>query len=116
MHETMGRLLAAGNVAELFEWHGRVLKLYRAPAAKPVVFREAAIHAAVEALGLPVPAVWGVQQIGGRWGVVFDRMSLVSFAERMRDHLRSSPSIRRPCRVCTHGFTPMPCFQKDARI
>jgi hypothetical protein len=85
MQETMGRLLAAGNVAELFEWDGRALKLYRAPAAKRVAFREAAIHAAVEALGLPVPAVWGVRQIGGRWGILFDRVSAASFAERMRD-------------------------------
>jgi aminoglycoside phosphotransferase (APT) family kinase protein len=85
MRETMGPLLAAGNVAEVFEWGPRVVKLYRSVAAKPVAFREAAIHAAVEALGLPVPAVWGVQQIGDRWGVVFDRVSAASFAERMRD-------------------------------
>lgn len=85
MQESMGRLLAAGNVAELFEWDGRALKLYRSPAAKRAAFREAAIHAAVEALGLPVPAVWGVQQIGDRWGILFDRVSEASFAARMRD-------------------------------
>ena len=84
MNGTTGRLLAAGNVAELLEWDGRALKLYRAPAAKRVAFREAAIHAAVEALGLPVPAVWSVRQIGERWGIEFDRVSHVSFAERMR--------------------------------
>jgi hypothetical protein len=48
-----------------------------------VIFREAAINAAVEALGLPVPAVWGVRQIDGRWGIVFDRVSGGSFAEQM---------------------------------
>jgi hypothetical protein len=48
-----------------------------------VIFREAAINAAVEALGLPVPAVWSVQQIDGRWGIVFDRVGGVSFAEQM---------------------------------
>jgi len=85
MHETMGRLLAAGNVAELFEWDGRALKLYRSPAAKRAAFREAAIHAAVEALGLPVPSVWGVQQIDDRWGILFDRVNKASFAEQMRD-------------------------------
>ena len=85
MHETMGRLLAAGNVADLLEWDGRALKLYRSPAAKRAAFREAAIHAAIEPLGLPVPAVWGVRQIGERWGILFDRVSEISFAERMRD-------------------------------
>jgi hypothetical protein len=84
MSETIGRLLAAGNAADLFEWGSRVVKLYRSPARKPTAFREAAIHAAVEAMGLPVPAVWGVHEVGGRWGIVFDRIKERSFAERMR--------------------------------
>ena len=84
MSERIGRLLAAGNVAEVFEWSSRVVKLYRSAAAKPTVFREAGNHSAVEALGLPVPAIWGVQQINGRWGIVFDRVRGSSFAEQMR--------------------------------
>jgi hypothetical protein len=48
------------------------VKLYRPAAAKNTAFREAAIHAAVEALGLPVPTVWSVPQIDRRWGIVFD--------------------------------------------
>jgi hypothetical protein len=51
--------------------------------SKQAIFREAAINAAVEALGLPVPAVWSVQQIDGCWGIVLDRVSGVSFAEQM---------------------------------
>src|SRR5215467_13723056 len=75
MIETIGRLLAAGQRAEVFEWGSRVVKLYRSAGSRRVAFREAAIHAAVEALGLPVPSVWSVQQIGGHWGIVFDRVS-----------------------------------------
>jgi hypothetical protein len=41
-------------VAEVFEWGSRVVKLYRASARKPTAFREAAIHAAVGAMALPV--------------------------------------------------------------
>jgi hypothetical protein len=93
MSETIGRLLAAGNVAEIFEWGSRVVKLYRSPARKSTAFREAAIHAAVEAMGLPVPAVWGVQEVGGRWGIVFDRIKERSFAERMREN----PSVIPEC-------------------
>ena len=85
MSETIGRLLAAGNVAEVFEWGSRVVKLYRSSARKPTAFREAAIHAAVEAMPLPVPAVWGLLEVGGRWGIVFDRVKERSFAERMRE-------------------------------
>jgi Ser/Thr protein kinase RdoA (MazF antagonist) len=91
MEKTVGPLLAAGNVAEVFEWGNRVVKLYRLAAAKPVVFREAAIHAVVEAMGLPVPAVWSVQQIGDRWGIVFDRVGGVSFASRTRDNPGAIP-------------------------
>jgi hypothetical protein len=91
MSETIGRLLAAGNVAEVFEWGSRVVKLYRSAARKPTVFGEAAIHAAVEAMALPVPAVWGVLEVGGRWGIVFDRIKERSFAERMREDPRVIP-------------------------
>src|SRR5262252_2581658 len=80
----VGRLLAAGNVAEVFEWGSRVIKLYRSPTAKQAAYREAANHAAVEALGIPVPALWAVRQIQGRWGIVFDRITGPSFAEQMR--------------------------------
>jgi aminoglycoside phosphotransferase (APT) family kinase protein len=93
MSETIGRLLAAGNVAEVFEWGSRVVKLYRSSARKPTAFREAAIHAAVEAMALPVPAVWGVLEVGGRWGIVFDRVKERSFAERMR----GDPSVISEC-------------------
>src|SRR5215472_17519718 len=91
MSETIGRLLAAGQRAEVFEWGSRVVKLYRSTSAKEVTFREAAIHAAVEALGLPVPSVWSAQQIDGRWGIVFDRVSGLSFAEQMRGDPTAMP-------------------------
>jgi hypothetical protein len=93
MSKTIGRLLAAGNVAEVFEWGSRVVKLYRSSARKATVFREAAIHAAVEAMALPVPAVWGVLEVGGRWGIVFDCVKERSFAERMRE----DPSLTPEC-------------------
>jgi len=91
MSETMGRLLATGQRAEVFEWGSRVVKLYRSAAAKHTAFREAAIHAAVEALGLPVPTVWSVQQVDGRWVIVFDRVNGVSFAEQMRSDAAAIP-------------------------
>jgi hypothetical protein len=50
-------------------------------------------NATVEAMGLPVPAVWGVQEVGGRWGIVFDRVSGASFAERMQQ----DPSLAPEC-------------------
>jgi hypothetical protein len=55
MSETIGRLLAVGNVAEVLEWGSRVLKLYKSTVAKPAAFREAAIHAATDAMDFPRP-------------------------------------------------------------
>ena len=86
MNQPLGRLLAVGNVAEIFEYGSRVLKLYKSPAGKAAAFREASIHAAVEALDLPVPGICGVEPFGDRWGLVFDRVEQPSFAEQMRDH------------------------------
>jgi aminoglycoside phosphotransferase (APT) family kinase protein len=91
MSETMGRLLAAGQRAEVFERGSRVVKLCRSTGSKRATFGEAAIHAAVECLGIPVPRVWSVQQIDGRWGIVFDRLSRVSFAEQMRSDPAAIP-------------------------
>ena len=51
MSETMGRLLAAGQRAEVFEWGSRVVKLCRSTGSKQVVFREAAINCCRRGLG-----------------------------------------------------------------
>ena len=101
MYETVGPLLAVGNVAEIFEWGSRIVKLYKSTAAKPAAFREAAIHAAAEAMGLPVSRVWSVQEVGGRWGLVFDRVKQVSFAEQMLNNPDNVPRYLE-CMVRLH--------------
>ena len=106
MSATMGRLLAAGQRAEVFEWGSRVVKLCRSTGSKQVIFREAAINAAVEALGLPVPAVWSVQQIDGRWGIVFDRVSGFHSPSRCWVTLPPYPSVFRSSCACKRAFTP----------
>jgi hypothetical protein len=80
-----GSLLASGNVADVFAWgNDRVLKLYKPVLwAKRVAFREAANQAAVEGMGLPVPALHGVVAQSERWGIVSDRVNGTSFAQRM---------------------------------
>ena len=102
MNETVGRLLAVGNVAEVFEWGARVVKLYKSTAAKSAAFREAAMHAAVEAMGLPVPKVWGVQEIGDRWGVVFDGVKQPSFAKQILSNPGEAPRYLDECMVQLH--------------
>jgi len=101
MEEALGRSLATGNTAEIFEWGSRVMKLYKSPAAKRAAFHEAATSAAVEALGLPVPKVWEVHEVGGRWGVVFDRVTQKSFADQMLGN-RDNISRHLECMVRLH--------------
>ena len=93
MPASLGRLLAAGNVAEVFEDGPTVLKLYRSPGGKGAAFREAAIHATVEAMGLPVPRIWGVRSVEDRWAIVFDRVDAPSFADRMRADADAVPGL-----------------------
>lgn len=85
MHETLGPQIAAGNVAEIFEFGPRVAKVYKATAAKAAAFNEAALHSAAEASELPVPRIWSVQRFGDRWGIVFDRVERPSFFEQMSE-------------------------------
>jgi hypothetical protein len=110
MEEALGRPLATGNTAEIFEWGSRVIKLYKSPAAKPAAFREASASAAVEALGLPVPKVWNVHEVGGRWGLVFDRVTHKSFAEQMLGKMNDVPRylecmVRLHVRIHRHQAT-----------
>jgi RIO-like serine/threonine protein kinase len=77
----LGRCLGSGKDAEVFELGKAVIKLYKAGVPKHTAFREAAALTQAEAMGLPVPWVDDVRQIGGRWGVVMDRVDGRSFAK-----------------------------------
>jgi aminoglycoside phosphotransferase (APT) family kinase protein len=88
----LGRLLGSGKEAEVFECGAMVIKLYKATAQKRSAFREAAILALVESLGLPVPPVCGVQQVGDRWGVIMARADGPSFADAVGRQLDQTPA------------------------
>src|SRR5262245_57481771 len=91
MSDAAGHLIASGSMADVFARGSRVLKLYKRPERKVMAFREAALHAGIEAMRLPVPTLWGVEQVDERWGIVFTRIRGLSFAERMH-----AASERRP--------------------
>jgi hypothetical protein len=75
----VGALLGVGKEAEVFVCGALVVKLYKPTAPKRSPFREAAILAMIESLGLSAPIVHGVQQIGDRWGVLMSRVEGPSF-------------------------------------
>ncbi|MBO0736542.1 MAG: phosphotransferase [Alphaproteobacteria bacterium] len=79
----VGDLVKQGTSADIHEWdETRVIKLY-GPNDESWVTREAAMHAAAEASGLPVPRVWGVRQVEDRWGLILDRVSVTAFGDRV---------------------------------
>ena len=89
----LGRSLGAGREAEVFEFGTLAAKIYGSAAGKRRAFREAMNLAMAEALGLPVPAVWCVRQLGGRWALAMDRVSGPSFAELLQSH----PDVMPEC-------------------
>jgi hypothetical protein len=109
---TLGTLLGSGKEAEVFEYGQIVAKLYRPTAPKRSAFREAGIQALAESFGLPVPSVFGVRQIGGRWGVLMDRADGQSLGETMRcepslmpAHLKAMALLQ--LRVHSHAGTQL---------
>lgn len=98
--QEIGKLLGTGKEAEVFERGDKVLKLYKLGAPKTSAFREAATLAMVENLRLPAPAVFGVEEIDRRWGVVMTRAPGRPLAERITGEPEtSSASIMEMVRL-----------------
>ncbi|MBE0411731.1 MAG: phosphotransferase [Anaerolineales bacterium] len=78
----LGTPLAVGRTAEIFAWPDeRILKLFRPGRDKAEVQIEAQKTQAVHAAGLPVPAVYGLVEIDGRAGILYERITGISLLE-----------------------------------
>jgi hypothetical protein len=85
VNRELGTPIAAGNEAELFAWHeGYVLKLSKRAGDPSQAEREAAILTALAPLRL-APALDGVVEVNGRWGVVMERIDQPVLASAMVD-------------------------------
>ncbi len=72
-------LVGKGFCSDVYGWgEGRVLKLFHGGAARDRADREYAVTRTVHAAGLPVPAAYELVEVGGRWGIVFERVNGVS--------------------------------------
>lgn len=92
MDDSAQEVIGRGQVAEVLAHGPHVLKRYLYPGAKAEVLREAAILAALEPLGLPVPAVLEVVESAGRWGLVMTRAPGRAFAEAMMADASTIPA------------------------
>jgi aminoglycoside phosphotransferase len=71
---TLGALLGAGRLAEVYEDSGGVVKLYRPGVGPEMAQHEAFVLDALRVTALTVPVNLGVSQIEGRWGLRISRM------------------------------------------
>lgn len=82
----LGRLVAAGRTSDVYEFgRGSVVKVPRLGVPVHWAAVEAEITAAVHAQGLPTPEVRGLEQVGGRDSVVFERIDGPSLWQQIRD-------------------------------
>lgn len=71
----LGPKIAEGRTAEVFAWgDDRVLKLYRAEFERRQPERELRLGQRLQELDLPAPAAYSVEEVDGRYGVVFERV------------------------------------------
>jgi aminoglycoside phosphotransferase (APT) family kinase protein len=84
-------MLGEGREAEILEWDsGRVLRLFRNSVREDRPEDEAAAMAAAKEAGVPVPTVYDVVFVGGRPGLVMDRVDGTDLATAL---------ARRPWRL-----------------
>jgi aminoglycoside phosphotransferase (APT) family kinase protein len=100
----LGRQIANGDQAELFEFGKGVCKLYKAHiptrAAKRMAVREACALKIVSAFDdVPAPQAFGVRQFLGRWGVHMARLGGQNFKNLLRDGRDPRPYIAEMARL-----------------
>jgi len=75
LRQDLGAALASGRTAEIFAWgEGRVIKRFRHWVRPEDVLAEMAHCKTVADLGLPVPKVRGLVELGGALAIVFERI------------------------------------------
>lgn len=93
--------IASGNTAEVYEWGpGRVLKLYRPGMGAGLCQQEFAAAVAARAVLARVPAVYEQIEVGGRPGIVYQRIE----GESMLDFLQAHPEKWRAKLLCLAGL------------
>jgi uncharacterized protein (TIGR02172 family) len=81
-------LLGRGFCSDVYSWgEGRVLKLFHEGCLRARAEREYLATRAVHAAGLPAPAAYELVEIGGRQGIIFERIDGPS----VLDHVRARP-------------------------
>lgn len=88
----IGRKLAEGGCAEVFEWEeGKIVKLAKPNTNEWALRREINHSRIAKNCGLPVPKVYGMVHCNGRSGIVFEQVEGETLMKRFVDHVVSAP-------------------------
>ena len=90
----VGEPIARGNTSDIIAWtRGTVVKVLRPEIPRHWASVEADITRRVHAAGLPVPATDGVVDVGGRPGVILERIEGPTMWQRMKDAPHEVPAL-----------------------
>ena len=90
----LGDLLSIGNTSEVWEWSPTsVVKVLHSTIPRHWAEIEADITSKVHAAGLPVPATEALVQVGGRPGIVYERIAGPSMWDQMRSMPGDLPAL-----------------------
>jgi Ser/Thr protein kinase RdoA (MazF antagonist) len=102
-------LIGRGRTAEIYAWdQGRALKLYYLGWPAVAVEHEADISRVVAATGVPAPAVDGVLEVEGRYGVLFERLVGPSLLQQVANRpwtLRRAVKTFTDVQLAVHAHT-----------
>lgn len=81
-------LLGKGMTAEVYGWgKDKALKLYFKRIGESWIRHEARISSIVNKSGVPSPAVYGITEVDGRKGIIFERI----YGKTMLKHIQKEP-------------------------
>jgi tRNA A-37 threonylcarbamoyl transferase component Bud32 len=80
----MMKLIASGATADVFlDNEDRIIKLFKQQYSEKIVQREANSQKIIYETGLPVPKIFGVKEIDGRYGIIMEHVKGMSIGEKI---------------------------------
>jgi uncharacterized protein (TIGR02172 family) len=101
--------IAEGRTAEIFAWEdGRILKLLRPGFPPGLIEQEERITSAIVQAGIPAPKIYGLIEVNGRPGILYERIdgpSLTGLIEQSPLRLRKHAGVLARLHAVLHRHT-----------
>jgi hypothetical protein len=107
--EISSKPIAAGRTADIYAWKdGRILKLLRPGFPPGLIKQEELITAAICQAGIAAPKIYGIVEVNGQPGIVYERIdgpSLTGTIERHPFWLREHAALLAKLHAAIHTHT-----------